>query len=51
MTEYLAHSQLNVVVCDCQKRKYGRQNSKTVITTLYRTLSSNYMVSSLTVWK
>jgi len=43
MTEYLARSQLNVVVCDCQNTKYGRHNLKTVITTLYRTESSNYM--------
>jgi hypothetical protein len=49
MTEYLACSQLNVVVCDRQNIKYGRQNWKTVITTLYRTVSSNYMVSPLTV--
>jgi hypothetical protein len=47
-TEYLACSQLNIAICDCQNTKYGRQNLKTVITTLYRT-NSNYMVLPLTV--
>ena len=48
MTEYLACSQLNAELFDCQNTKYGRQYLKNVVTTLYSTVNLNYMVLPLT---